>query len=171
MSDQSPLGLRAYRDLIGRFATGVTVVTVHDGDEPCGMTANSIASVSLDPLLVLVCVDRAASTYERMQRAGSFAVNILSAHQRELSDFFARTARGDPMGGFLHRPGRTGSPLLKDTLGWVDCRLWQQYDGGDHTIVVDEVVDMQLARPDGAPLLFYAGGYHELAGHPDRIPG
>lgn len=165
MSDEMALDARAYRDVIGRFATGVTVVTMHDGEQPQGMTANAITSVSLDPMLVLVCVDKGASVYEPMQRAGAFAVNILTGRQRAVSEFFARTGRGedgDPMGGFPYRSGPSGVPILDGTLGWLECRPWRQYEGGDHTIVVGEVVRMELAEPDGEPLLFYAGAFGQF---------
>jgi flavin reductase (DIM6/NTAB) family NADH-FMN oxidoreductase RutF len=100
-----------------------------------------------------------------MQAADAFAVNILSRQQNELSSFFARTGRGgdgDAMGGFGFQDGATGSPILDGTLGWLDCRPWQRYDGGDHTIVVGEVVDFELSQPEGEPLLFFSGGYREL---------
>ena len=167
MPDEASHDARAFRDVCGRFATGVTVVTMHDGGQPHGFTVNAFASVSLDPSLLLVCIDKAASVYEAMERAGSFTVNILTEDQRELADFFAshgREEEGDTMGGFPYRSGKTGSPILEGTLGWIDCRFWRQSDAGDHTMVLGEVVDMELLRPDGAPLLFYAGGYRRLGG-------
>ena len=167
MPDGAPHDARAFRDVCGRFATGVTVVTMHDGDQPHGITVNAFASVSLDPLLLLVCIDKAVSVYQALERAGAFAVNILTEDQRELSEFFAchgREDEGDTMGGFPYRAGKTGSPILEGTLGWVDCRFWRQSDAGDHTMVLGEVVDMELSRPDGAPLLFYSGGYRRLGG-------
>jgi flavin reductase (DIM6/NTAB) family NADH-FMN oxidoreductase RutF len=157
---------KRFRDVIGRFATGVTVVTLHDGEQPIGMTANAVSSLSLDPLLILFCVDKGASAYDALASAEGFAVNLLALEQRELSGFFATTGRGedgDAMGGFLYREGTTGAPLLDGTLGWFDCRPWARYEGGDHTIVVGEVVDFQLAQPDGDPLLFFGGGYRELS--------
>lgn len=157
---------KRFRDVIGRFATGVTVVTLHDGEQPIGMTANAVSSLSLDPLLILFCVDKGASAYDALASAEEFAVNLLALEQRELSGFFATTGRGedgDAMGGFSYREGMTGAPLLDGTLGWFDCRPWARYEGGDHTIVVGEVVDFQLAQPDGDPLLFFGGGYRELS--------
>ena len=157
---------KRFRDVIGRFATGVTVVTLHDGEQPIGMTANAVSSLSLDPLLILFCVDKGASAYDALASADGFAVNLLALEQRELSGFFATTGRGedgDAMGGFSYREGMTGAPLLDGTLGWFDCRPWARYEGGDHTIVVGEVVDFQLAQPDGDPLLFFGGGYRELS--------
>ena len=156
---------RRFRDVIGRFATGVTVVTLHDGEQAIGMTANAVSSLSLDPLLILFCVDKGASAYAALERADAFAVNILALEQRDVSGFFATSGRGDDgdaMGGFPHRAGETGAPLLDGTLGWFDCRPWARYEGGDHTIVVGEVVDFALAQPDGDPLLFFGGGYREL---------
>ena len=174
MPAETSLGARAYRDLVGHFATGVTVITMA-GEVPRGMTANSITSVSLDPQLLLVCVDKGATTHDPLLNAGAFAINILAADQRETSDFFALHGEDheqalrtgdipDRMGGFPHRSGATGSPILDGTLGWLDCRIWKNYDGGDHTIVVGEVVDMELSRRNGVPLLFFTGGYRHIGG-------
>ncbi len=165
MPDGASHDSRAFRDLCGRFATGITVVTMHDGDQAHGMTVNAFTSVSLDPLLLLICIDKTASVYEALERAGAFAVNILADDQRELAEFFAHHGRedeGDAMGGFTYRDGKTGSPILDGTLGWADCRFWRQADAGDHTVVMGEVVDMDLSQPDGLPLLFYASGYRYL---------
>ncbi len=165
MPDQASSERRAFRDAVGRFATGVTIITVADGGRPYGMTANAFSSLSLDPPLVLFCVDKAASAYEPIQRSGAFAVNILAEHQQPLSDFFARHGReekGDPMGGFPHRSGKTGSPILDSTLGWLDCRVTEQLDGGDHSMVIGEVIDLELSEPSGSPLLFFAGGYRKI---------
>lgn len=156
---------KRFRDVIGRFATGVTVITLCDGDQAIGMTANAVSSLSLDPLLILFCVDKGASAFEALARSDAFAINILALEQREVSGFFATTGRGedgDAMGGFSHRVGATGAPLLEGTLGWFDCRPWERYEGGDHTIVIGEVVDFKLSQPDGDPLLFFGGGYREL---------
>jgi flavin reductase (DIM6/NTAB) family NADH-FMN oxidoreductase RutF len=166
MADQSVSTQRLFRDMAGRFATGVTVVTLRDSGEGLGMTANAFSSVSLDPPLVLVCIDKGASAYPSMQAAEGFAVNILSRQQDELSSFLARTGRGedgDAMGGFAFRDGANGSPILDGTLGWLDCRPCERYDGGDHTIGVGEVVDFELLQPDGDPLLFFSGGYRALS--------
>ncbi|MEE8422220.1 MAG: flavin reductase family protein [Dehalococcoidia bacterium] len=165
MADESRSDQRLFRDLAGRFATGVTVVTLRNGGEPLGMTASAFSSVSLEPRLILVCIDRGASAYSSVEAADAFVVNILSQEQEAISRFFARTGRGedgDAMGGYGYRDGATGSPILDGTLGWLDCRPWQRYDGGDHTIVVGEVVDFELSRPDGDPLLFFSGGYRDI---------
>jgi len=168
MTDGAAFDSRAYRDWCGRFATGITVVTMRDGDQPHGMTANAFTSVSLDPPLLLICVDKTASVREALERSGVFTVNILSEDQREIAQFFARHGReddpdADAMGDFPYRDGQTGSPILDGTIGWADCRFWGETDAGDHTVVIGEVVDMDLSQPDAAPLLFFASNYRLLA--------
>jgi flavin reductase (DIM6/NTAB) family NADH-FMN oxidoreductase RutF len=163
MTSTPALEPRAYRDLIGRFATGVTVITTRIGDDVRAMTANSITSVSLDPLLVLVCVERRASLHDLLMKSGVFAVNILSEEQRAFSEMFARRSELDePMGGVPFTQGETGSPLIDGVIGWLDCEVWRTYDGGDHTIVVGRVVDMSMERPEAHPLLFFSGRYRTL---------
>lgn len=160
MTGEPTIDTRSYRNLVGRFATGVTVVTVNDGGEFRAMTANSFTSVSLDPLLVLICVTRDASMHDPIHEAGTFAVNLLAEEQRPVAELFAR--RGElvePMGGLPFHVRGTGAPLIEGTLGWFECEVWREYDGGDHTIFVGRVVDMDLSRPDDAPLLFFAGKY------------
>ena len=166
MASSRPVDARLYRDAIGRFATGVTVVTVDDGREPRGMTANAVTSVSLDPVLLLVCVAKSARSHEALAAARSFAVNVLAADQREISDYFARSSADaeTPMGGWPYRSGATGAPILEGALTWFDCRVWEWLPGGDHSIVVGEVVDLALERPDDEPLLFHAGSYRRLGG-------
>jgi flavin reductase len=156
----------AFRALMGRFATGVTVMTVRVGDVPHGMTANAVSSVSLAPPLVLVCVERTTIMAERIEEADAFALNILAADQTALSDRFADGDRpeGDAQfAGLEVRDAPTGSPLLDGAPAWLDCRVWAVYDGGDHLIVVGEVVAVDEVT-EAPPLLFYRGGYRELAG-------
>ncbi len=167
MTEGAALDSRAYRDWCGRFATGITVVAMRDGDQAHGMTVNAFTSVSLDPPLLLFCVDKSASVYDALERADAFTVNILSEDQRELAQFFARHGRedeadADAMGGFPYSDSQTGSPILDGTLGWADCRVWGKTEAGDHTVVIGEVVDMDLSQPDRAPLLFFASGYRLL---------
>lgn len=153
-----------FRAVMGRFATGISIMTAVAADgQPHGMTANAIASVSLTPPLVLACVDRSAIMAEVMVDAEGFALTFLSAEQEEWSQWFADSDR--PVGAAqfegvptLSRP--TISPVLEGGLGWVDCRTWATYDGGDHVIVVGEVVDLgETDDPDAAPLLYDRGGY------------
>ena len=128
------------------------------------MTANALSSVSLDPVLLLVCVARSARSHEALESARSFAVNVLATEQRPLSDYFARSSADaeQPMGGWGYRAATTGAPVLEDVIAWFDCRVTDWFAGGDHSIVVGEVVDMALERPDAEPLLFHAGAYRHL---------
>lgn len=163
MTSEPGIDTRSYRNLVGRFATGVTVVTVNDGGEYRAMTANSFTSVSLDPLLVLICVTRDASMHDPIHEAGTFAVNILAEDQRPVAEVFARRGElSEPMGGLPFHVRGTGAPLLANTLGWFECEVWREYDGGDHTIFVGRVVDMEFSNPEGTPLLFFGGRYREL---------
>jgi flavin reductase (DIM6/NTAB) family NADH-FMN oxidoreductase RutF len=164
MTSSSPVDARLYRDAIGRFATGVTVVTVDDGVAPRGMTANAVSSVSLDPVLLLVCVAKSARSHQSLESARAFAVNVLTVEQRELSDYFARSSdtAADPMGSWPYRRASTGAPVLEGALAWFDCRVTDWLPGGDHSIVIGEVVDMAVERPDAEPLLFHAGAYRRL---------
>lgn len=156
---------RAFRNLMGRFATGVTVLTLRSHGNVRGMTANAVSSLSLHPPLLLVCIDRNASSHPYFEAADAFAVNILAEDQSELSRFFAESGeKPEPMGGYPHHAGPLGSPILDDALAWVECRITDRHPGGDHTIVVGRVADMEIARPDAQPLLFYGGTYHRLGG-------
>jgi flavin reductase (DIM6/NTAB) family NADH-FMN oxidoreductase RutF len=146
---------------MGRLAGGVAVIgTAHDGT--CyGMTVNSFVSVSLDPLLVLFCCERDASLHGPVLASGVWGVSILSAEQQDLARWFA--TRGipgeDQFRGRPHRCGQlTGVPLLEGSLAWFECRTWATYDGGDHTIVVGEVLDLALGN-DGAALLYHRSAY------------
>jgi flavin reductase len=151
-----------FRAVLGRFATGVTVMTAVAGDEVHGMTANAISSVSLHPPLVLVCVDRTAIMADIVERGGVFGLSILGRDQQPLSDRFADPSR--PPGehqfdGVETRQAVTGVPLLADTVGWLDCRAWATYAGGDHLIVVGEVLDLDVGGLDEDPLLYYRSAY------------
>ena len=149
-----------FRDVVGRFAAGVTVVTTVDGQaRPYGLTVTAFCSVSLEPPLVLVCVDKGAETYPHFAASGRFAVNFLAADQRDLSQRFA-TSGGDKFAGVAWRPGRLGLPLLAGTVGVVECRIVHAYAGGDHTIYVGEVERAEGA--DRPPLLHFRGDYARL---------
>ncbi|HUF11685.1 MAG TPA: flavin reductase family protein [Longimicrobiales bacterium] len=149
-----------FRRVLGHFVTGVTVVTTRDrSDAPAGLTANAFASVSLDPPLVLVCIEKSSSTHALIAAAGVFAVNVLADGQERISRRFADETEGR-FEGVAWRAEITGAPVLDDVLAWVDCRVHSACDGGDHTIYVGEVVAGD-AR-EGVPLLFYRAGYGEF---------
>jgi flavin reductase len=161
----STVDVSAFRKAMGSFPTGVTVVTVACGDGTMyGMTVNSFSSVSLDPMLVLVCLSEASRGAGLIERAGAFAVNVLSAGQQDLSRWFA--SRHRPAGpamfdGVPFEPGVTGCPVLADATAAFDCRLRQSHRAGDHLIVLGEVVALEH-RPQLEPLIFHAGTYKSL---------
>ena len=149
---------------MGRFATGVTVVTLAHEGALRGMTANAFSSVSLDPAMLLVCVDEHASMHSHFQSASAFAVNILSDDQRKVSQSFAaRGEKTEVMGGLPYRIGPLGSPILEGVIAWAECRIEHRYEGGDHLIVVGRVADLALERPETPPLIFFGGKYRSLS--------
>ena len=148
---------RVMRDVLGHFASGVTVVTADGGDGPVGFTCQSFSSLSLDPPLVALAPARTSSTWPRLRDIGRFCVNVLAEDQSALSVAFARSGT-DKFAGVDWRPSSQGSPLLDGVVAWIDCELWAEYDGGDHTIVAARVLDLG-AVPDRRPLLFHRGGY------------
>ncbi|MDP9405975.1 MAG: flavin reductase family protein [Actinomycetota bacterium] len=164
-----------FRRTIGMFATGVTVVTTAVDDVLHGMTANAFASVSLDPLLVLVCVDRQAGMHGLLPRAASFAVTVLSAEQQAESAFFAsprRPAGRDQFDAVRWQPAPvSGCPVLSDGVAWLDCRVTETHAGGDHSIFLGEVVELGVLRPDADPLLYFAGSYRRLVADHEPAPG
>jgi flavin reductase (DIM6/NTAB) family NADH-FMN oxidoreductase RutF len=154
-----------FRSIMGHFATGVTVVTAAAGDELQGMTANAVCSLSLDPVLLLVCVDKTTHTHGVIERAGAFAVHILADDQEDVSRIFARKLppQTGSLRGQRYRRGESGSPLLEDCLAYIDCRVADMLQGGDHSIFIGEVVAQRIVRDGARPLLFYRGGYHRMS--------
>lgn len=153
---------RHFRDVLGHFASGVTVVTATGTDGPVGLTCQSFTSVSLDPPLVLFVPSRASRSWPQIRAAGTFCVNFLSHGQEELANTMA--SRGaDKFAGVDFAPSpQTGSPVLADTLGYVDCFVQGVHEAGDHDVVIGRVVDLQLTAPETEPerpLLFYCGSY------------
>jgi flavin reductase (DIM6/NTAB) family NADH-FMN oxidoreductase RutF len=150
-----------FRQLLGRFATGVTVLTVADPDgRPHGMTANSLTSVSLEPPLVLVCVDHAARMHPLIVSAERFVLNVLAAGQEELSRRFA-DPHDDRFDGVGYRTSADGLVFLDGVLAHIECRKELLHEAGDHTIVLGRVTSGE-AR-EGRPLVYFRGGYTELA--------
>ncbi|MGC5330187.1 flavin reductase family protein [Micromonospora sp. DT62] len=154
----------ALRRAYGAFATGVTVVTV-GGATPHGMTANSFTSVSLDPPLVLVCVDRNAVMHACLSETREFAVSVLTDDQEKVARYFADGRR--PLGGEQFdqvdwRPGATtGAPLISGALAHFECEVWRSYDGGDHTIFLGRLLSLER-RADGEALLFLSGRFRQV---------
>lgn len=151
-----------FKAVLGRFATGVTVVTTREDQTPLGLTVNAFASISLDPPLVMISIDRHSYLHGAVPRLGFFAVNVLAAEQQELSRRFAGQT-GDSSHRFHDLPWRreyTGAPVLEAALAWVDCRVEAMYPAGDHSIILGHVQALGLAP--GEPLLYYRGRYGAL---------
>lgn len=153
-----------FRAAMGCFATGVTVITVdHDG-EVHGMTANAFTSVSLDPLLVLVCVDRKARTHAHLHARQRFGVNVLAENQRSISEYYARPSQShdnaeEEVGAKFDRTSQE-TPVLHGALAYLECRLHTAQDAGDHTIFIAEVEDVVVRQ--GNPLLYFRARYQKL---------
>ncbi len=151
----------AFRSVLGRFASGITVVTTCTDDGlDHGLTVSAFCSVSLTPPLVLICVERSADMHAALQQVSHFTVNILASHQEALSRRFADLDAEQRFDGVGFRRGKFGAPVLHDTLAYVECRIAERHDAGDHGIVIGEV-QHAAARDDG-PLLYYRGGYARL---------
>jgi flavin reductase (DIM6/NTAB) family NADH-FMN oxidoreductase RutF len=154
-----------FREVFGRFATGVAVITSAgaDGIGSGGMTANAICSLSLDPLLALVCFENRARTLPIVRKTGGFAINLLSADQRELARVFASKLPESEKLDRVPYALRDGVPVLAGVVAWATCELRELIPGGDHTIAIGNVIGLGLG--DGEPLLWYAGTYHTLPTH------
>ena len=156
-----PVDKNQFRTALSRFASGVTVVTTADADaRPLGLTVSAFSSLSLEPPLVLVCIDRDAYIHAALQTSGVFVVNILTTEQEHLSRLFA-SREPDKFTGVGYTAGNTGAPMLADALAALECRIKAVYEGGDHTIFVGEVEHTHV-REDAHPLLYYRGGYANL---------
>jgi flavin reductase (DIM6/NTAB) family NADH-FMN oxidoreductase RutF len=156
---------RRMRSMMGRFATGVTVVAARHGPLLAGMTANAIASISIDPPLMMASIARRAETHNAIIGSHAFAVSVLARDQRALAECFAQPTTADKLKRFCDaewHEAETGSPILEGALAYFDCRLSARHDGGDHTVFIGEVVAAGY-REDAEPLLWYASGYRELA--------
>jgi len=149
-----------FRNALGRFASGVTVVTAIFADGPWGMTVSAFSSLSLEPPLVLICIDKRAGGHDNLAVGSFFAVNILSDCQEEVSRRFA-SRDVDRFEGIRFRPGSTGAPLLDGALANIECRAIDAHPGGDHTIIVGEVLATEIS--DGKPLAYFRGSYAQLA--------
>jgi len=154
-----------FRRTLGCFATGVTVITVLDrAGNPRGLTANAFSSLSLDPPLVLVCVDHRSDTFPVITAATAFAVNILAEEQREISQRFAGKGE-DKFEGVSHHPGATGVPIIDGGLAVIECLVEQAHEAGDHTVFIGRVQRVEYGQ--GKPLLFFRGNYASL---PEAAP-
>ncbi|HEY8169516.1 MAG TPA: flavin reductase family protein [Candidatus Limnocylindria bacterium] len=152
------------RELFGRFATGVTVIAARHGPLLAGMTANAIASISVDPPLLMASVSRRAETHRAIIGSHAFAVSVLASDQQELAECFAQPLTAAKLTRFCDaawHEAETGSPILEGALAYYDCRLNVHHDGGDHAIFLGDVVAAGY-REDASPLLWYGSAYHRL---------
>jgi len=153
-----------FRKAMGCFATGVTVITVDHEGEIHGMTANAFTSVSMDPLLVLVCVDHKARTHAHLHARKRFGVNVLAEDQRRISEYYARPERthehAEEEAAASFDRTKHGTPVLHGALAYLECRLHTAQDAGDHTIFIAEVEDVVVR--EGSPLLFFRGKYRSV---------
>ncbi len=154
-----------YRRVVGHFATGICVVTTRADGFDHAMTVNALTSVSLDPVLVLICVDRTTRFHAAVLDAGEWAVSVLGADALDASTWFA--TKGRPLAGQLsrypHSPGTaTGLAVLDEAIAVLECRTWATYDGGDHTVVLGEVLAAREGNLSAPPLVYYHGAYRTL---------
>ena len=155
-----------FRKALGSFATGVTVITVDYEGQVRGMTANAFASVSLDPLLILVCVDQKARTHAHLHARKRFGINILAQDQRAISEYYARPSamheEAELIAGAIFDRTQHGTPVLHGALTYLECRLHTAQDAGDHTIFIAEVEDVVMR--EGDPLLYFRADYRKIGG-------
>jgi flavin reductase (DIM6/NTAB) family NADH-FMN oxidoreductase RutF len=151
-----------FRTAMGQFATGVTVVTTLDGEQPQGITVNALASVSLDPSVVMIALDRRRFILPAIDTSRRFAVNVLAEDQQWLSDCFAGasvTPGRDAFCGAAWRPGATGLPVLAGAIAAMECEVMDRFAVGDHFLYVGLVVALALDEPDAPPLLYHRRRY------------
>ena len=149
-----PLRLRT---VLSRFPTGVTIVgTRHRPEGVCGLTVNAFASVSLEPPLVLVCVDRASNTHGCIEASGVFTVNVLHTGHEDIAISFAKKG-DDKFAGVPHHVTGDGAPVMDDAIAWLECGVRDVFEGGDHTIFMGEV--RTADEGDGRPLVFFRSGF------------
>ena len=155
-----------FREVMGEFATGVTVVTF-PSDPPHGITVNAFASLSMDPPLVLVCLDHGTNAHRLLtnEDCKSYCVNILTKSQRHLGEYFAgmTDASTEPFVEEKIHTGMTAAPIFSESLAYIDCTLYNEFEAGDHTIYAGKVEQAEILQRDGEPLVFYEGQWGTVA--------
>ncbi|MFT6810817.1 MAG: 3-hydroxy-9,10-secoandrosta-1,3,5(10)-triene-9,17-dione monooxygenase reductase component [Saprospiraceae bacterium] len=149
---------------MGQFATGITVVSTQVDDQPYGFTANSFASVSMEPPMILCCIKNESSFIEQLKIAKKFTVSILTVDQQDISNLFANPHIESNERFKLHKSkvSPLGNPIISNCLTWIDCELSELYQAGDHQICIGLVRHMSVEHKDDDPLLYYSGSYHRL---------
>ena len=156
----NPVEARDFREVMRLFATGVTVVTTILDGRPKGLTANAFASVSAEPPMVLICVNRQARSHPLIARAGHFCVNILGLEQQSIAEKFASHEPVDPFDALAYTAAKTGSPVLDGTLAFLDCELAEEHSAGTHTVFIGTVLACGVR--DGAPLGYFNAAYRDF---------
>ncbi len=146
-----------FRDVLGNFATGVTIITASDGGEMVGLSANSFTSISLDPPLVAFCPAHTSTTYPRIRSAGKFCVNVLAEGQEPVARLFSQLGV-DRFAAIDWRYSPSGSAIINDSLAWIDCVIEAEYEAGDHLIVLGRVLALEVSST-ALPLLFFRGRF------------
>lgn len=165
---QGLLDPRAFRDALGHYASGITIIAGHNGHEPLGFTCQSFYSVSVTPPLISFSVMASSSTYPQIRDTGKFSVNVLAESQQSLSDQFARQ-KTDKWAGVAWRMTFGRNPVIAGTLMWLDCKIVAEHQAGDHYLVIGQVTAMSTsAWHDGAPLVYFKGRYRCLHAVEDR---
>jgi flavin reductase (DIM6/NTAB) family NADH-FMN oxidoreductase RutF len=155
-----PIEKNQLRQVMGHFATGVTIITTFNKDgQMHGLTANAFTSVSLEPPLLLISVDKKAESYPAFEESKVFTVNILADEQEALSRKFA-VSGGNKFEGVAYRRGANGAAILDGTLAHIECTLYASYEGGDHSLYLGEIQEAEVR--EGKPLVFYRGGYRAI---------
>jgi 3-hydroxy-9,10-secoandrosta-1,3,5(10)-triene-9,17-dione monooxygenase reductase component len=153
---------RAFRDTVGHYASGITIVSGCVDGEPVGFTCQSFYSVSMEPPLVSFSVMLTSTTYPRIRETGKFAVNVLAHDQHDVSNQFARKG-SDKWAGIRWQPTEFGNPVIESSLMWLDCDIYAEHEAGDHYIVIGKVNAMSpVDWHSGSPLLYFKGQYRHL---------
>jgi flavin reductase (DIM6/NTAB) family NADH-FMN oxidoreductase RutF len=162
----APVSTTEFRRVVGHFATGIAIAATTDRGIDHAMTVSAFTSVSLDPLLVLICVEKTARFHQAVSNSGAWALSILAEDAEATSRWFAEKGRPTQaqFAGFPRYPGpATGMPVLDGAIAVVECRTWSWHDGGDHDILLGSVVGVWAAEPPRGPLLYLRGSYRRLA--------
>lgn len=162
LGTDNALDPRVFRDTLGHYASGITIISGIDEEGPIGFTCQSFFSVSTEPPLVSFSVMVNSTTYPRVRSTGKFAVNVLAHNQHAVSNQFARKGT-DKWAGISWLPTAAGNPVVADTLMWLDCEIWAEHEAGDHQIVIGRVNEMSPASwHKEEPLLYFKGQYRQL---------
>jgi flavin reductase (DIM6/NTAB) family NADH-FMN oxidoreductase RutF len=164
MTEQSML----FRRVLGSFATGVAVVTMRQGDSAYGLTINSFTSVSLEPMLIQINIAKNTTSHDMIEKSGRFTVNILAEDQELVSTIFAGAPPAERFSHVRTWESGGGGPVIEGSLAYIDVRVTAVYDGGDHSIFLGEVQEMQTLREDANPLLYYRGRYERMQNRSER---